>query len=199
MGVFPIAACDVPQKLPPRIGGSQRNETALLGIPEKPVNTRRTGTRMPQTEHSGLYWNSLDGGPGGSRTHGVLSEADYESAACNQHGVRPVSRRIFLNSELAADDDARDDGIAERLRVYRLILRRANRNRPISAKSVAMRRKAHNRRPSCAHSAPEYQAAAPAHNANAHKKGPTLTPGLRLFLPDLPTRSIPFEERFQLV
>ncbi|CAG9199337.1 hypothetical protein BCAR13_1260022 [Paraburkholderia caribensis] len=29
------------------------------------------------------------GGPGGSRTHGVLSEADYESAACNQHGVRP--------------------------------------------------------------------------------------------------------------
>jgi len=29
------------------------------------------------------------GGPGGIRTHGVLSEADYESAACNQHGVRP--------------------------------------------------------------------------------------------------------------
>lgn len=29
------------------------------------------------------------GGPGRSRTDGVLSEADYESAACNQHGVRP--------------------------------------------------------------------------------------------------------------
>jgi hypothetical protein len=32
------------------------------------------------------------GGPGGIRTHDVLSEADYESAACNQHGVRPKKK-----------------------------------------------------------------------------------------------------------
>src|SRR5258708_7618964 len=35
---------------------------------------------------------TTNGGPGGSRTHGVLSEADYESAACNQHGVRPKKK-----------------------------------------------------------------------------------------------------------
>ncbi len=31
------------------------------------------------------------GGPGGIRTHGGISPADYESAACNQHSVRPCS------------------------------------------------------------------------------------------------------------
>lgn len=31
-----------------------------------------------------------NGGPGRVRTDDVLSEADYESAACNQHGVRPT-------------------------------------------------------------------------------------------------------------
>lgn len=37
-----------------------------------------------------------NGGPGGIRTHGVLSEADYESAACNQHGVRPNKKTRSL-------------------------------------------------------------------------------------------------------
>lgn len=37
------------------------------------------------------YWEPF-GGPGRSRTDDVLSEADYESAACNQHGVRPKKK-----------------------------------------------------------------------------------------------------------
>lgn len=53
----------------------------------KAIKGRACLTAQP----SGLRWNSLNGGPGGSRTHGVLSEADYESAACNQHGVRPIA------------------------------------------------------------------------------------------------------------
>lgn len=39
------------------------------------------------------------GGPGGVRTHDVLSEADYESAACNQHGVRPTKLRSVATNE----------------------------------------------------------------------------------------------------
>jgi hypothetical protein len=39
------------------------------------------------------------GGPGGVRTHDVLSEADYESAACNQHGVRPTKLRSVARTK----------------------------------------------------------------------------------------------------
>ncbi|SPD37763.1 protein of unknown function (plasmid) [Cupriavidus taiwanensis] len=41
------------------------------------------------------------GGPGGIRTHGGIFPADYESAACNQHGVRPCSEARDLTLKFA--------------------------------------------------------------------------------------------------
>ena len=99
-------------KLPPPLGGM----TAQYGVIQlfrneyispKPIwvakydpatiarakarESRRIKTARKRGE--GKKREKKDGGPGGIRTHGVLSEADYESAACNQHGVRPCQSR----------------------------------------------------------------------------------------------------------
>lgn len=39
------------------------------------------------------------GGPGRVRTDDGISPADYESAACNQHGVRPTKLRSVARTE----------------------------------------------------------------------------------------------------
>jgi hypothetical protein len=41
----------------------------------------------------------IDGGPGRVRTDDGISPADYESAACNQHGVRPTKLRSVATNE----------------------------------------------------------------------------------------------------
>ena len=53
------------------------------------------GEENKKLEAARKAFDTLDklGGPGGIRTHDVLSEADYESAACNQHGVRPEKKK----------------------------------------------------------------------------------------------------------
>jgi hypothetical protein len=54
---------------------------------------RRENLRVRAETGRNVEALAMHGGPGGIRTHGVLSEADYESAACNQHGVRPKKKK----------------------------------------------------------------------------------------------------------
>jgi hypothetical protein len=66
-----------------RLTGSSVGKSA----PQKPACSAKSPATTIQRQNP--QSQAKLGGPGGIRTHDVLSEADYESAACNQHGVRP--------------------------------------------------------------------------------------------------------------
>jgi hypothetical protein len=104
-GVSPVTVCDLPPKLPPQIDGSQRNATAVPGTPARIDRATLVGTWVLQTERAGNVWNTMESGPGGSRTHGVLSEADYESAARKRGDSREKSTTHASNCAYPLDHD----------------------------------------------------------------------------------------------
>ncbi len=89
-GVSRFTACDLPPKLPPRIGGSQRNEAATRGRPGTPAPLSHVDWRVRKTERPGTPWNALEWWAG-SGSHCGRSGPSRKGSADVAYPVTPGS------------------------------------------------------------------------------------------------------------